>query len=68
MLREFARAGHGFAPVPSVLEAQFRRESGFVRHGTRRKGGVLRDIGRAEYTTPAIAVMTGNARRLLSQS
>jgi LysR family transcriptional activator of nhaA len=33
MLREFARAGHGFAPVPSVLEDQFRREYGFARVG-----------------------------------
>ena len=33
MLREFAKAGHGFAPVPAVLEGQFRREHGFARIG-----------------------------------
>jgi LysR family transcriptional regulator, transcriptional activator of nhaA len=34
LLREFARAGHGFAPVPMVQESQFRREYGFQRVGT----------------------------------
>ena len=47
LLREFARAGHGFAPVPSLLEEQFRRD-GMVRvgaaDGVRR--GILRDLGR----------------------
>ena len=33
MLREFARAGHGFAPVPSILEEQFRKEYGVSRVG-----------------------------------
>lgn len=33
MLREFARAGHGFAPVPSILEDQFRKEYGIARVG-----------------------------------
>ena len=33
LLREFARAGHGFAPVPAVQESQFRREFGFERIG-----------------------------------
>jgi LysR family transcriptional activator of nhaA len=33
MLREFARAGHGFAPVPSILEKQFQREYGVARVG-----------------------------------
>jgi LysR family transcriptional activator of nhaA len=33
MLREFARAGHGFAPVPSILEEQFRKEYGVARIG-----------------------------------
>jgi LysR family transcriptional regulator, transcriptional activator of nhaA len=28
LLREFARAGRGIAPIPDVLEQQFRRESG----------------------------------------
>lgn len=33
MLREFARSGHGFAPVPSILEEQFRKEYGVARVG-----------------------------------
>ncbi len=33
LLREFARAGHGFAPVPAVLQEQFRREYGFALVG-----------------------------------
>jgi len=33
MLREFARAGHGFAPVPTILEDQFRKEYGVARVG-----------------------------------
>ena len=37
MLREFARAGLGAAPVPEVLAAQFRKESGLVLLGPARK-------------------------------
>ena len=33
LLREFARAGHGFAPVPVVMEEQFRRQYDFGRIG-----------------------------------
>jgi LysR family transcriptional activator of nhaA len=33
MLREFARGGHGFFPVPSILEEQFRQEHGVARVG-----------------------------------
>ena len=34
MLREFARAGHGFAPVPSILGKQFSQEYGVTTVGT----------------------------------
>jgi LysR family transcriptional activator of nhaA len=34
LLREFARAGHGVAPIPDVLERQFRQESGLVLVGS----------------------------------
>jgi LysR family transcriptional activator of nhaA len=34
MLREFARGGHGFFPVPTVLEAAFSKEYGVARIGT----------------------------------
>lgn len=69
MLREFAGAGHGFAPVPSVLEAQFRRQHGFVRIG------LARDVS-AEFHAisadrkikhPAVAAMTHNARQLFAR-
>lgn len=33
MLREFARGGHGFFPVPSILEDQFCKEYGVARVG-----------------------------------
>jgi LysR family transcriptional activator of nhaA len=70
MLREFARAGHGFAPVPSVLEAQFRREHGFVRIG------IARDVKAEFYAIsaerkirhPAVVAMTNSARQLFEQS
>ena len=43
MLREFARGGHGFFPVPSILEEQFCKEYGVARVGSgdRHQGGVL---------------------------
>lgn len=37
LLREFARAGRGVAPVPSVLVKQLRRESGLRELGPARK-------------------------------
>jgi LysR family transcriptional activator of nhaA len=66
MLREFARAGHGFAPVPEVLEEQFRREYGFARVG-------LAEGVKAEFYAitverrvkhPAIATMTESAGKI----
>jgi LysR family transcriptional activator of nhaA len=33
LMREFARAGHGFTSVPGVLQEQFRREYGFCSVG-----------------------------------
>ncbi|HEY4370213.1 MAG TPA: LysR family transcriptional regulator [Steroidobacteraceae bacterium] len=69
LLREFALAGHGFAPVPSVLEAQFRRQHGFVRigmaHGV--KGEFYAISVERKIKHPAVAAMTDNARRLFSQ-
>jgi LysR family transcriptional activator of nhaA len=69
LLREFARAGHGFAPVPAVLEAQFRRENGFTRIGM--AGGVKAEFFaisvERKIRHPAVAAMTDSARRLFSQ-
>ena len=70
MLREFARAGHGFAPVPAVLEAQFRREQGFARIGMAR--GVHAEFfaisSERKIKHPAVAAMTDSARQLFARS
>ena len=64
MLREFARAGHGFAPVPSMLEEQFRREYGFARVGV--AAGVKAEFYaisvERKIKNPAVVVMAENAR------
>jgi LysR family transcriptional activator of nhaA len=64
MLREFARAGHGFAPVPSILEDQFRREYGFARIGVATGIKVEFYVISVErkIKNPAVAVMAENAR------
>src|SRR6185437_7495660 len=64
MLREFARMGHGFAPVPSFLEEQFRREYGFARVGVAAgiKGEFYALSVERKIKIPAVAAMTENAR------
>jgi LysR family transcriptional activator of nhaA len=64
MLREFARAGHGFAPVPSILEDQFRREYGFARVGVAKgiKAEFYAISVERKIKNPAVAVMAENAR------
>ena len=68
MLREFARAGHGFAPVPSFLEEQFRREYGVARvgiaHGV--KGEFYAISVERKIKNPAVAALTDNAREAFS--
>ena len=68
MLREFARAGHGFAPVPTVLEEQFRKQYGFSRIG-------LADGVKAEFYAisverkvkhPAVVAMTESSRQVFT--
>ena len=68
LLRQFALAGHGFAPVPSVLEEQFRREHGFAPVGLAAKI-------EAEYfaisverrlSNPAAVAIMANARKIFS--
>jgi LysR family transcriptional activator of nhaA len=63
MLREFARAGHGFAPVPSVLEDQFRREYGFARVGVAEgvKSEFFAISVERRVTHPAVVAMTEKA-------
>lgn len=70
MLREFARSGHGFAPVPSVLEEQFRREYGFASIGT--VDGVHAEFYaisvERKIKHPAVAAMTGRAGDIFDKS
>ena len=70
MLREFAREGHGFAPVPSVLETSFRRQHGFVRIGLAKgvKAEFYAISAERKIKHPAVAAMTDSARQLFSQS
>ncbi len=64
LLREFARAGHGFAPVPALLEEQFRREYGFARIGlaTGIKAEFYAISVERKIKNPAVAAMTEHAR------
>ena len=70
LLREFARTGHGFAPVPSVLEQQFRREYRLVTIGA--AGGVASQFFaisiERKIKHPAISVVVDLARRLFDSS
>ncbi len=63
LLREFARAGHGFTPVPSVLEDQFRRQYRFMRIGVAE--GVKAEFYAISIERrikhPAVAAMTEKA-------
>src|SRR5690349_5473131 len=70
MLREFARAGHGFAPVPSILEEQFRREYGFARVGVAKgvKAEFYAISVERKIKNPGVAAMTENARQAFEGS
>jgi LysR family transcriptional activator of nhaA len=67
LLREYARAGHGVAPVPSVLEQQFARESGLVKLG--RAAGVEAHFFaitvERRIRHPAVAAAVEAGRRIL---
>jgi LysR family transcriptional activator of nhaA len=64
LLREFARAGHGVAPVPSIMEEPFRREYGFARVGV--AVGIKSEFYAVsverKIKNPAIAAMIEHAR------
>lgn len=64
LLREFARAGHGVAPVPSLMEESFRREYGFARVGV--AVGIKSEFYAVsverKIKNPAIAAMIQHAR------
>jgi len=63
LLREFARAGHGFAPVPSLLEEPFRREYGVARIGvaTGVKSNFYAISVERRIRNPAVAALIGAA-------
>jgi LysR family transcriptional activator of nhaA len=70
MLREFANAGHGFAPVPSILERQFRRQYGLARVGA--ADGVHAEFyvisAERKIRHPAVVAMSRSARELLAEA
>jgi LysR family transcriptional activator of nhaA len=68
LLREFVRAGHGFAPVPLVLERQFRREYGFQRVGAARPVTAQFFAISLERSVkhPAVAAIIAGARRIFA--
>jgi LysR family transcriptional activator of nhaA len=69
LLREFARAGHGFAPVPAVQEKHFRSQYGLVRIG------LIREV-RAEFFAisversikhPAVSAIVNGSRQIFKR-
>ncbi len=68
LLREFARAGHGFAPVPVVQETQFRREYGFQRVGAARSvtAQFFAISLERRIRHPAVAAVVSGARQLFA--
>src|SRR5688572_23567426 len=70
LLREFARAGHGFAPVPSILEEQFRKLYKLSRvgpaHSVRAEFYAISVERKIRH--PAIAALVENAREIFAQS
>jgi LysR family transcriptional activator of nhaA len=69
LLREFARAGHGFAPVPVVQEAQFRREYGFQRLGSVKPvtAQFFAISLERRIKHPAVAALVAGARQLFKR-
>jgi LysR family transcriptional regulator, transcriptional activator of nhaA len=67
MLREFARGGHGFFPVPSMLEAQFRKEQGVARIGvaTGIKAEFYAISVERKVRNPAVAAIIAQGRKAL---
>ena len=68
LMREFARAGHGFTPVPAVLQEQFRREYGFSAVG--RAAGVVAQFFaisvERKIKHPAVAAIVEHAREIFT--
>jgi LysR family transcriptional regulator, transcriptional activator of nhaA len=69
LLREFARAGHGVAPVPSVLLKQLRQESGLKELGPARKvrGEFYAISMERNIKHPALLAICNQAESVLEQ-
>jgi LysR family transcriptional regulator, transcriptional activator of nhaA len=68
LLREFARAGHGFAPVPTAMEEQFRRQYNLRRVGAAHpvKAEFYAISVERKIKHPAIAAIVANARQIFA--
>jgi LysR family transcriptional activator of nhaA len=68
LLREFARVGRGVAPIPDVLEQQFRRESGLVLVGAapRVQAQFYAISLERQIKQPAVLAICEKARELFS--
>ncbi|MGQ0834180.1 MAG: LysR family transcriptional regulator [Gammaproteobacteria bacterium] len=68
LLREFAGAGAGLAPVPAVLEAQFRRQYGFATVGPARgvKAEFYAILLERKIKHPALRAISDTARQIFS--
>jgi LysR family transcriptional activator of nhaA len=66
LLREFARVGRGVAPIPDVLEQQFRRESGLALVGAAPKvqAQFYAISLERKITHPAVLAICESARKL----
>lgn len=70
LLREFARAGHGFTSVPGVLREQFRRQYRFSPIGSASpvKAEFYAISLERKIKHPAITAVVENARRIFAQA
>jgi LysR family transcriptional regulator, transcriptional activator of nhaA len=70
LLREFARAGHGFTSVPSVLREQFRRQYRFSPIGPASpvKAEFYAISVERKIKHPAIAAIVEHAKHVFSQA
>jgi len=68
LMREFARAGHGFAPVPSVLREQYRRVYRFAPVGpaTGVEAQFYAISVERKIKHPAVVAIIENARKIFA--
>ena len=68
LMREFARAGHGFTSVPAVLHEQFRREYGFASVGpaTGVDAQFFAITVERKNKHPAVVAVVENARKIFT--